>query len=267
MARARSNHASRNSATLLAEEPAAAPASAAPAAHPDERRRFMSMLAHEVRAPLAAIKSYSDILLGYPPADEESRRSFLKAIADETARIDRLLDDVTEIEKLECGTSPYVPTWCDLGAMVERAALTAHPLATVKKVAIGVETVGEPGLVPGEPQQLQRAVTQLVENAVKFSLPGGKVHARLVAWEGADSVTVEVEDEGIGIPDAARERIYEKFFQASVPPDEVSPRGSGLGLTLVRLIAVRHGGAIAHTARPQGSAFTLTLRRGGLTPP
>jgi signal transduction histidine kinase len=221
----------------------------------------MSLLAHEVRAPLAAIRSYSEILLGCPPEDEAQRREFLKAICEESDRIHRLLGDVSDLERLEARAAPFVPSPCDLVDLVQRAVLAVHPLVARKAIDLASEQVLEPPLVAGEPQYLQRAVSALVENAVKFTPAGGVVRVRIVSWAGAGTASVEVADNGIGVPRAAAARIFEKFYQAAVPPDDLSPRGSGLGLALVKLIAERHGGGIRHQgASPgPGSVFTLTI--------
>jgi signal transduction histidine kinase len=229
------------------------------ATRPDGGRRLLSQLAHEVRAPLAAIKSYAEILLTSPPVDPDERREFLRAILEESDRVRQLLDDLNEIDKLEAGAHAFVPAPVDLGEVVERALLALHPLAAAKRVDLAAEPADQPALVGGEPQRLLRAVLALVENAVKFSRIGGRVRVRLVTWSDDRTLSLEVADEGIGVPAAAAGRIFDRFFQASVPPDNLSPRGSGLGLTLVRLVAERHRGSIAYQPRPAGSVFTLRL--------
>jgi len=225
----------------------------------EARRRYVSTLAHEVRAPLAAIRNYSDVLLNCPPADEEQRRSFLKAIAEESDRLNRLLDELNLLEKIENDSEPFRPTPADLGDAATTAVLGLHPLAARKRIEVHLDGLDEAPLVWGEPNLIARAATALVENAIKFSLPGGEVKVTLSADFAARTASLTVDDQGIGVSDGMEQRIFEKFAQVAVPPDEISPRGSGIGLTLTRLIAERHAGRVTLVRKERGSVFRLEL--------
>ena len=242
--------------SVLAALPVSDRAAAAEATAADsERHRVLSDLAHELRTPLAGVRNYGEILLHCPPEDEAQRRQFLTTILAETDHMNRVLSDLVELERLRLGGAPATEP-IELRELVARATMAHYPLAGRKSVEVTLEEMA-PGQVYGNGRQLTRAAAALVENAVKFSYPEGTIRVRLSADD--ERFELAIEDHGIGVAEEHRERIFEPFYRADVPPDELSPRGAGLGLALARAIAASHGGAVRYEAREPGSRFVLTI--------
>jgi signal transduction histidine kinase len=145
----------------------------------------------------------------------------------------------------------------DLGDAIEAAAAPLRPMAAAAQVALEVESARCPVLA--DARLLHQALTNLIENAIKFSPPGGRVS--VTAWSGDEEVGVTVTDEGPGIAAEAQAHLFDRFYRAD-PARGRAVGGSGLGLAICREIANVHGGRVWVDSRPgHGSAFSLALPR------
>jgi len=241
----------------VVEERSAAVASATRATTETARHSRLSELAHELRGPLAAIQNYCEILLDHPPSDDGQRRLFLSTVADEAARLNRLLDDLIDIERLETTSHAVPPARCDVAFAVERALLALHPLASAKRIEVTSAVEAPDGAVWADPSLLERAIFLIAENAVRFSHEETAVNIEVKGV--GDQCQVTIDDTGIGVPEDYREQIFGKFFKAAIPPDAISPQGSGIGLTLARAIARLYGGDVVCLEKPGGTRFRLWL--------
>lgn len=218
--------------------------------------RYVQTLTHEMKSPLAAIRGASELL--DEDADTmpvEDRRRFLGNISAETLRADRLLGKLLELSALEGKAELDVSEDVDLGGIVERVIEESGAMADLAKVKLSVGDVGN-RKVKGDAFILKAAVTNLLENAIDFSPEGGVVSVRVETVDGYHRVVVE--DEGEGIPEYAKEKVFERFF--SLRHLRKGRKGTGLGLTLVKEAAELHQGKVLLVANePMGTRALLEI--------
>lgn len=229
----------------------------------DELRRLdkskselIQNISHELRTPLTFIKGYVELLqdgeMG-PLAEEQNEA--VQIVASKTEVLSKLVDDIIAMLKAgreEIRMGPV--SISKLGRFAVHAALASADEAGVKLIE---EIPQELPLVQGEMRRLGQVLDNLIQNAIKFSSPGGKVTIRI--FEQESEIRVEVEDEGIGIAADELERIFERFYQV----DGTTTRhfaGTGLGLAIVRQIVRAHGGKVGvHSVVGEGSTFFFTI--------
>jgi two-component system, OmpR family, sensor histidine kinase CreC len=215
-------------------------------------------LTHETKAPLSAIRASAELLGEDLP--EEDRRRFLESIRAETGRLQRLVDRILELSALEARKSLGDVQPLDLAEVGREVAESARPLAAQKRLSLDVHLDGLPP-VPGDRLLVRQALMNLVHNAIRWTPEGGRITAE--GRREGEHVVLAVDDTGAGVPDYARDRVFEKFYSVPVPGEG---RGTGLGLPFVREVALLHGGEAALTNRPEGGA-RATLRLSLRTPP
>jgi len=216
---------------------------------------FMLTVAHELRAPLNALQSFLwAILKGYIPPEEQQ-----EVLGRAVQRVQELLDLVDDLLKLaaaksEKGLEKREPV--SLADVLEKVAPLFQKEAEAKGLAWVVE-VGARPVVRADPDQMAQVWSNLISNAVKYTPAGGRVRVALEERDGWAIGTVE--DTGIGIPPQDLERIFEEFYRTP-QAKEVAPRGTGLGLPLVKQILEAHGGSITVESEVgRGSRFVFRL--------
>lgn len=211
--------------------------------------RYTQALAHEVKAPLAAIRGAAELLGEEMPV--EQREKFLGNIRREAARIQQSVDRLLELSSLEARKALRQTERIEATELAREAAQALRPACEAKGVTLTLE--GDPVRVPelnGERVLLREALVNLLQNALDFSPAGGAIGLR---WAGeAERVVFTVEDSGPGVPDYALPRVFERFY--SLPRPGTARKSTGLGLALVREIAHLHGGEVALANRPEGGA-------------
>ena len=220
------------------------------------RADFVSLVSHELRAPMASIVGSAETLRQrWRELTPEQRDSFLALIGSETERLSGLVGDVLDTSRIEAGTFTYRFADVDLGALV-RDSVAGISLAQ-DEVSVSAEVHGELPPVRGDRDRLQQVLTNLLDNAVKFSPAGEEV---LVSAYRQDSrVRIEVVDRGPGVPPDQQRLIFEKFGRGKIAGSPGKP-GTGLGLFIARSIAEAHGGTLEiSSARGPGATFTLSL--------
>ena len=211
--------------------------------------RYIQTLTHEMKSPLAAIRGAAELLDEEMPV--EVRKRFLENILAETARSERLINRLLELAAIEGRASLEKPEELDFHAIMARAIDQARPLAEVAGVVLEDSAAAAPVMLRGDAFILRAAVTNLLENAIDFSPPGSTVEIAVHATGG--NVALTIRDHGPGVPDYAREKIFERFY--SLRHHTSKRKGTGLGLTLVRETAELHGGTI--TLAPADGGGTL----------
>ena len=206
--------------------------------------RYTQALAHEVKAPLAAIRGAAELLDEEMPADQ--RNKFLANIRSEAARIQQIVERLLELSSLEARKALRQAETVDAAALATEAAEVLRPAFEAARVRLAVRAAAA-GL-RGERVLLREAVVNLLQNALDFS-PAGTEVALIVRGE-AGRVFFVVEDGGPGVPDYALPRVFERFY--SLPRPGTGRKSTGLGLALVREIAHLHGGDAALANRPEG---------------
>jgi two-component system sensor histidine kinase CreC len=214
---------------------------------------YVQSLTHELKSPVAAIMGAAEILDGDVP--EPRRRRFLQNIRAEAARLHDLIDRMLQLTGLEKQKALAHPEPVDVRQLVERS--WDHLEASAAARGLAWELQGTPGtVISGDPWLMELAIGNLLQNAIEFSPPGGRIRATIEP--GAGELRLHLDDEGPGIPDYAADRIFERFY--SLPRPETGKKSSGLGLCFVREIAHLHRGGIVLKNREEGGVrATLTL--------
>jgi two-component system OmpR family sensor kinase len=222
-----------------------------------EKQRLIGDASHELRTPLAVMRTELDVSLRGKLSRAE--RAVLESVREEVDRMSRTVDNLLTLAQVDEGRLELLTRRVRLVDAVAAAVRPLAPLAEAHGVRLEVDASGHPADVEADPQRLQLVLTNLIENAIKFSPPGGEV--RVSAWRRRWEVGVTVTDSGPGIPADAREQVFDRFFRA----DESRARtvgGSGLGLSISREIAHAHGGRLwVDSEEGRGSAFSLALPR------
>jgi two-component system, OmpR family, sensor histidine kinase CreC len=219
--------------------------------------RYIQTLTHEMKSPLAAIRGAAELLDEEMPL--ETRKRFLENILAETARSERLINRLLELSAIEGRASLEKAEHVDFRAIVVHAINQARPLAEVAGVSLGDLLESRTLMVSGDAFILRAAVTNLLENAIDFSPVQSRIEIGLIAEGGRIILTIR--DYGSGVPDYAREKIFERFY--SLRHHNSKRKGTGLGLTLVRETAELHGGSITlDPADGGGTVAQLTLPLG-----
>ncbi len=208
--------------------------------------RYTQALAHEVKAPLAAIRGAAELLDEKMP--EEQRKKFLGNIRGEAARIQQSVERLLELSSLEARKALRQTETIAAADLVAEAAAALRPAFESARVTLKAEPV--PATLRGERVLLREALVNLLQNALDFSPAGSAVTLRGAAAAGQASFTVE--DNGPGVPDYALPRVFERFYSLPRPGSE--RKSTGLGLALVREIAHLHGGDATLENRPGGGA-------------
>ena len=213
---------------------------------------FVAIASHELRTPLTALLGFSEILAARSQAPDEVVR-IAGIMRAEAARLGRIVSDLLDLSRIERGLAPTL----------HRAPLAVEPVLAATadlfrrgaKSAIVVDCAPALPRVDADPDALERILSNLVSNAVKYSPPGSEV--RLGARRAGAMVEVEVRDRGVGIADGALARIFEPYYRAA---ETSTVRGTGLGLAVVKALVEAHGGAIhVESARGAGTCVTFSV--------
>jgi signal transduction histidine kinase len=218
------------------------------------RADFVSLVSHELRSPMAAVIGAARTLQGrWRELTADQRQSFLALIGDETSRLANLIGDVLDTSRIEAGTFSFTFSDVDLAELL-RDVVAAAELAQ-DEVLLTTDVSGALPHVRGDRERLRQVIQNLVDNAVKYSTAGGRVHVRAIADDGG--VLIDVADEGPGIPLEDQQLIFEKFGRSG---GGLTKPGTGLGLFIARSIAEAHGGRLEVESAPaRGSVFRLEL--------
>ncbi len=216
------------------------------------RQEFVANVSHELKTPIGAIALLAETLAATDDPDDAARRIAL--LVEEAHRLGRIVDELLELSEVEGRDHTREPV--DLAAMVEESVRSLQPAAERRRVTIELGLVRDQVCLADD-RQLGSAVTNLIDNALKYSDEGSAVSVRVRPGDGWADVVVQ--DRGIGIPQPELERVFERFYRV----DKARSRdtgGTGLGLAIVRNVARAHGGEILLSSREgDGSTFTLRL--------
>jgi signal transduction histidine kinase len=220
------------------------------------RADFVSLVSHELRAPMASVVGSAQTLQQrWRELSPDQRESFLALIGSETERLAALVGDVLDTSRIEAGTFSYRFADVDVGGLV-RDSVASVALAQ-DEVTVEAEVREELPVIRGDRDRLQQVLTNLIDNAVKYS-PAGE-HVVVRAYRQDSHVRVDVSDRGPGVPAEQQRLIFEKFGRANTPGSQGKP-GTGLGLFIARSIAEAHGGSLEVRSSPtRGATFTLAL--------
>lgn len=223
-----------------------------------DRRKdeFVAMLAHELRNPLAPIRNAVAVLarIGPPEPQLQWARSIIERQLDQ---LTRLVDDLLDMSRINHGKITLQKKTIDIATIVQRALETSRHLVEAGRHQLSVLLPAEPLFVEGDPTRLAQAVSNLVNNAAKYTPEGGKIV--ISARQEGNEVVVRVQDTGEGIASDMLPRIFDLFTQAHRSLDR-SQGGLGIGLTLVRSLVEMHGGTVAALSSGPGTGSEFIVR-------
>jgi two-component system sensor histidine kinase TctE len=216
------------------------------------QQRFIADAAHQLRTPLAGIKTQTELALRQAGSDEA--RSTLAQLHAATEQTTRLVNQLLSLARAEPGEKQEHPTApLDLVELVRETATVWVPRALERNIDLGFDGPEESITVEGNSFLLKEMLNNLLDNAIRYTQPGGQVTARVASRDA--KVVLSVEDNGPGIPESERERVFERFYRVLGTGVE----GSGLGLAIVREIALSHGATVALEPGPGGSGTAVKV--------
>jgi PAS domain S-box-containing protein len=220
---------------------------------------FLAMLAHELRNPLAPISAAAK-LMEIAPLDGARLKATSAVIGRQVNHMTSLIDDLLDVSRVTRGQVTLAREPLAMDAVVASALEQVHPALDARKHHLDVELPTTPALVLGDMKRLVQILTNLLNNAAKFTPPAGAIALRVAADD--DWVRIHVQDNGVGISPDLQPYVFDLFSQAERSADRAQG-GLGLGLALVRSLADLHGGTVACTSAGlgQGSCFTVSLPR------
>jgi len=229
------------------------------------RRDFVANVSHELKTPLTAIRGMLETMLDDREMPEDVRRSFLERISAQANRLAQIVTDLLGLARVESRPEDLAKDQLDFRETVEETRRALEGAARDGGVSLACELPDEPVHVLGDRPSLRLLVDNLVDNAIKYTRPGGRVGVTLVS-DGAWA-TLAVADTGIGIEPRHGDRIFERFYR--VDPSRSRELGStGLGLAIVRNVAQVHGGSVTYDSMPgRGTEFRVRLPVGSAPPP
>jgi Na+/proline symporter/nitrogen-specific signal transduction histidine kinase len=218
---------------------------------------IMSSVTHELRTPLTSIRAFAELMRDDPDMDAAQRQQFLALVVAETERLSRLVNQVLDMAKIESGHGEWRNVALDLGELIEHAVATTSEAFRERGATVSVDKPAQVPPLHADRDRLLQVLINLLSNAAKFTPPGaGRVAVTLRCDERA--ATVEVRDNGPGVPPEQQQLIFEKFRQGGSATQR--PQGTGLGLPISRRIVEHYGGRIWLESSPgQGACFAFEL--------
>ncbi|MGI8588998.1 MAG: sensor histidine kinase [Chloroflexia bacterium] len=220
------------------------------------QREFLANVSHDLKTPLTSISGFSGAMLDGALRDPQAFRDAAQVINAEAARMARLVADVVDLARLQGGESELELHPTDIAGLLQQAASSMRPQASERQVELRVEA-GPVPLVPADGDRLRRAITNLLDNGLRHTPPGGRV--TLAVEPHADGARISVRDTGPGIQAEELARIFDRFYQVD---KSRAPQGqsSGLGLAIVREIVAAHGGTVGvQSTQGAGTEFVILL--------
>lgn len=227
------------------------------------RADFVANASHELRTPLSSLIGFIDTLLGPAADDPPAQTRFLGIMAEQAQRMNRLIDDLLSLSRIEL-TEHQVPAGLiALPALAHRLAAAFEPQSNARRMTIHVEIAPNLSKVIGDEDQLEQVLQNLLDNAVKYGREAGTIHLSLTTapntppWPATPGVIMSVADDGAGIASADIPRLTERFYRADKHRSR-SVGGTGLGLAIVKHIVNRHRGKLTIEST-EGKGTTITI--------
>jgi len=218
---------------------------------------FMSSVTHELRTPLTSIRAFAELMADDPAMDPEQRQRFLGLVVAETERLTRLVNQVLDMAKIESGNAEWRAVEVDLRALVRQAMQTTAEMFRERGAAVELEMPEHMPPLQADPDRLLQVLFNLLSNAAKF-VPQGRGRVCIRIGADAERASVEVEDNGPGVPLEQQQLVFEKFRQGGEIHNR--PQGTGLGLPISRRIVEHLGGRMwLHSEPGRGACFGFEL--------
>jgi len=224
----------------------------------ERQRRFIADASHELRTPLAILRGEAEVALSQKGRTAEDYLESLRILHEETSRLIKIVEDLFTLTRADSGQYRLAPQDVYLEEVAAECAHSVRTLAREKNIELKVDA-GSECLLQGDPDLLRRMILNLLDNAIKYTAPGGQVE--IACRAGAEGCEVHVKDTGTGIPAELQSRVFERFFRVDQARSRVgNDGGAGLGLSIAQWIAEAHHGRLelAHSDA-RGSHFAVYL--------
>jgi len=219
---------------------------------------FVSAVSHELRTPLSSIKAYVEMLVDGEAHDENTRRHFYQIIESETDRLQRLINNILNISKIESGVVEVNHQMIHANQVVRDVVATIMPQASGKNLQIESDLDESLPTIWADRDMLHQAVLNVLSNAIKYTPAGGRIQVSTAAAEDHRHIVITVRDNGMGIRAQDLPRIFDKFYRSA--DGAAIAKGTGLGLNLVKhIVETVHKGRIAVASEP-GAGTSMVLR-------
>jgi two-component system phosphate regulon sensor histidine kinase PhoR len=219
------------------------------------RRDFVANVSHELKTPLTAIRGLVETMLDDGDMPDDTRQRFLEKVRDQALRLSSLVTDLLSLARIEANEGRVERRPVDVRPLVRESLARLSETAARKELALSADLPEEPCVVSGDDESLRQIFDNLLDNACKYTPPGGRVWVRVLRRPG--EVKVEVEDTGIGIEPADQQRVFERFYRV----DKARSRelgGTGLGLSIVKHLSSSLGAQVSLESQPgRGSIFRV----------
>jgi two-component system phosphate regulon sensor histidine kinase PhoR len=220
------------------------------------RRDFVANVSHELKTPLTAIRGFAETLATEMDASDPHAQ-FAQTIKSNAERMQRLVDDLLDLSRIESGGWTPSPVLVDVRAAAEEAAAPCRDDMARRGVQFAVDVEDGAATLHADPMAVRQALGNLVENAARYTATGGRVS--VAARAGDEGITISVSDTGAGIPPEHLPRIFERFYRVD-PARSRAAGGTGLGLAIVRHLVEAHGGSVrAESVVGRGTTVTLAF--------
>ncbi len=223
----------------------------------DMRSGFVANVSHELRSPMTSIHGFAQGMLdGTIPQEEHDK--YLQVIVGETRRLNKLIRELLDLSQIDSGNFPLNRQAFDINELIRRVLIRFEDKIEEKNQEIEVEFRQDRAMVLADPDRIEQVVINLVDNAIKFTEPGGSI--RLWTHSAVDKMLIGVGDTGPGIPEEDQPYVWERFYK--VDKAHTGRKGTGLGLSIVKKIIDQHGERITLQSKPgNGSVFLFTLEK------
>ncbi len=233
------------------------------------RADFVANASHELRTPLASLMGFIDTLRGPAADDPPAQQRFLGIMAEQAGRMNRLIDDLMSLSRIELTEHQPPADQVDLAALARRIAEGFEPRLEMRRMKLELAIAPDLPTITADADQLVQVLTNLLDNAIKYGREGGGIRLGLAApprggaWPTRPALLLSVADDGPGIPRAQVPRLTERFYrvdQGRARQAGASPGGTGLGLAIVKHIVNRHRGQLSiESDTGRGATFTAWL--------
>ena len=229
------------------------------------RADFVANASHELRTPLAGLIGFIDTLLGPAADDVPAQRRFLAIMAEQAARMNRLIDDLLSLSRIELNEHLAPADRVDLGALAGRVVAGFGPVATARAMTLDLQVAENLPPTIADEDQIAQVLQNLIDNALKYGREGGRVQVAVAPaptggrWPSRPGVLLSIVDDGPGIPRQHVPRLTERFYRVDTGRSRKAG-GTGLGLAIVKHIVSRHRGVLAmESEEGKGSTFSVWL--------
>jgi len=224
------------------------------------RGHFISNVSHELRTPVTVLRSYIDTLYNYGNEfDFNTQKEFIGVMNQEIIRLNRLVNDILDFSRLESVNVKLEKIQCNVVSVIENCVNSMQVLAEERNLTFSIMKEPElPEVILNE-DSIERAIKNLISNAIKYSPDGGRIKIRAERARMGEFVEISIEDQGAGIPEEFQGRIFDRFFR--IENDTHTIKGTGLGLHLVKIAVEKHhkGQVFVQSRLNEGSTFGFRL--------